>query len=48
MIRIFSAPLRNKGELMRYPGVCPRARGLAGDQNIQFLRLGQFHSNYKG
>ena len=33
---------------MRYPGVRLCAHVLACDQNVQFLRLGQFLSNYKG
>ena len=33
---------------MRFPGVHLHARALACDQNVQFLHLGQFLSNYKG
>ena len=33
---------------MQYPHVRPRAHALARYQNVQFLHLGQFFSNYKG
>ena len=52
MTLIFSALLRSKGVLMRYPGARPRERrralASARDKNVQFLRLDQFLSNYKG
>ena len=51
---IFSTPLRSKECLCDTLGARPRKRALAVvparpcDQNVQFLRLGQFLSNYKG
>ena len=47
LVYIFSVPLRSKGVLMR-PGVRPHECVRARDQNVQFLRFGQFPSNYKG
>ena len=49
---LFNTPLRSKGGLCYTPGARPhacahlhvRARG----QNVQYVRLGQFVSNYKG
>ena len=52
MIGILARLYEVKGSLCDTPGVRPRARALARalarDQNVQFLRSGQFLSNYKG
>ena len=39
---------KEKGNLCHTPGARPHACTRASDQNVQFLRLGQFLSNYKG
>ena len=48
MIRILARLYEVKESLCDTPGVHPRTRALARDQNVQFLRLGQFLRNYKG
>ena len=48
MIHIFSAFLQVKESLCDPPGVRRHARALGHDQNDQFMRIGQFLSNYKG
>ena len=49
VIFLFSAPLRSKGRAYAIPPVCCLlAFARAHAQNVQFLPLGQFLSNYKG
>ena len=45
---IFIGPLRSKGGLCHTPSAHVHAHARAHDQNVQFLCLRQFLSNYKG
>ena len=48
MIRILARLYEVKESSCDTRGVRPRAHARALDQNVQFLRLGQFLSNYNG